>query len=77
MAFAKEYNEQLKREISIDVDSLIKAVREIAGQDVYEHQHNDHAHMVTAQGQEFTSYGALAEAYNLDIRDYTVAEVNR
>lgn len=77
MAFAKEYNEQLQREISIDVDALLAAVREAASREVHEHQSNDHAHMVTADGREFITYGALAAAYELDIRDYTVAEVNR
>ena len=77
MPFAKEYNEHLKREINIDVESLIEAVNKAAGRDVYEHQSNDHAHMVTAEGKQYISYGALAEAYNLDIRDFTVTEVNR
>ncbi|HEY0209392.1 DUF2525 domain-containing protein [Acerihabitans sp.] len=77
MAFAKEFNEQLRREISIDVEALLKAVREATQGDVHEHQSNEHAHMVTADGREFITYGALAEAYGLDIRDYTVAEVNR
>ncbi|WP_410015427.1 DUF2525 domain-containing protein [Sodalis sp. C49] len=77
MAFAKEFNEQLQREISIDVDALLQAVREAAQGEIHEHQSNEHAHMVTADGREFNTYGALAEAYDLDIRDYTVAEVNR
>ncbi len=77
MPFAKEYNQHLQREISIDVDSLLKAVKEVAGHDVYEHQSNDHAHMVTAEGKRYNNYGALAEAYHLDIRNYTVTEVNR
>ncbi|NDL62646.1 YodD family peroxide/acid resistance protein [Acerihabitans arboris] len=77
MAFAKEYNQQLKREISIDVDALLIAVRGAADREVHEHQSNEHAHMVTVGGREFTTYGELAAAYQLDIRDYTVGEVNR
>lgn len=77
MPFAKEYNAHLQREISIDVEAQLKAVKEAAGHDVHEHQRNDRAHRVTAEGKEFNNYGAPAEAYHLDIRDYTVTEVNR
>ncbi|OIV47348.1 hypothetical protein BK025_04900 [Sodalis sp. TME1] len=76
MAFAKEYNQHTKREISIDVDALLKAVADITGETVQEHQDNKEAHMVTVQGRQYTTFGELAEAYELDIRDFTVNEVN-
>lgn len=68
MAFAKEYNEHMKREISIDVASLLNAVADITGETVQEHADNKEAHMVTVQGRQYTTFGALAEAFALDIR---------
>lgn len=47
MAFAKEYNEHTKREISIDVDALLNAVADITSETVQEHEDNEEAHMVT------------------------------
>lgn len=77
MALAKEYNEELKREIGIDVDALLAAIKEVAEQEVHEHQSSEHAHMVTVGGRQYTTYGELAAAYELDIRDYSIAEINR
>jgi hypothetical protein len=77
MPFAKEYNEHLQREINIDVESLLKAVHEVAGPDVHAHTSHEHAHIVTAEGNQYITYGALAEAYHLDIRNFAVTEVNR
>ncbi|TCW00066.1 YodD family peroxide/acid resistance protein [Biostraticola tofi] len=77
MGFAKEYSDNLQREINIDVDALLEAVQSATDSEVKRSQDNESRHTVTVGDKQYPSFGELASAYDLDIRDYAVTEVNR
>lgn len=77
MSTAKEYHDNVQREVSIDVDALLEAVHARSGGEVREFVENEHQHRVLVDGKTYNSYGELAEAFELDIRDYAISEVNR
>ncbi|QKJ87591.1 hypothetical protein PMPD1_2650 [Paramixta manurensis] len=77
MGTAKEYSDIAKREVNIDVEALLQAIHERASGEVKEFMESEHAHRVRVDGKEYDSYTELAEAFELDIHDYTITEVNR
>jgi len=77
MATAKEYSDNVQREVNIDVEALLQAIQEKTSGEVKEYMEPEHAHRVKVGGESFDSYTELAEAFELDIRDYTITEVNR
>ncbi|WP_437613929.1 YodD family peroxide/acid resistance protein [Erwinia sp. V71] len=77
MATAKEYNDNVKREINIDVEALLQAIQRRSAGNVQEFIDNEQAHRVNVDGVAYNSYSELAEAFELDIRDYAISEVNR
>ncbi|RWR03928.1 hypothetical protein ED28_02765 [[Pantoea] beijingensis] len=77
MAMAKEYSDNVQREVNIDVEALLGAIQERTSGDVKEYVDNEDAHRVEVDGTAYGSYTELAEAFELDIRDYTITEVNR
>ena len=72
MKTAKEYSDTAKREVSVDVDALLAAINEIS---VHRSQ-NDSEH-VSVDGREYHTWRELADAFELDIHDFSVSEVNR
>ncbi|QDY42303.1 DUF2525 domain-containing protein [Candidatus Pantoea soli] len=77
MTTAKEYSENVQREVSIDVDALLDAIQRKTSGEVKEFMDAEDAHRVHVNGRAFDSYTELAEAFEMDIRDFTIAEVNR
>ncbi|EDS6650227.1 YodD family peroxide/acid resistance protein [Salmonella enterica subsp. arizonae] len=75
MKTAKEYSDTAKREVSIDVDALLAAINEISESEVQRSQEDPER--VSVDGREYHTWHELAEAFELDIHDFSVAEVNR
>ena len=75
MKTAKEYSETAKREVNVDVDALLAAINEISESEVRRTE-DDPARLVV-NGHDYHTYRELAEAFELDIHDFSVTEVNR
>lgn len=75
MKTAKEYSDTAKREVSVDVDALLAAINEISESEVQRSQEDPER--VSVDGREYHTWHELAEAFELDIHDVSVAEVNR
>ncbi|EPV8288419.1 peroxide/acid resistance protein YodD [Shigella flexneri] len=77
MKTAKVYSDTAKREVSVDVDvdALLAAINEISESEVHRSQ-NDSEH-VSVDGREYHTWRELADAFELDIHDFSVSEVNR
>lgn len=77
MKTAKEYSETVHREIGIDVDALLAAINEISESEVKRAGDEEDPHRVSIDGRTWHTYTELAEAFELDIHDFTVSEINR
>jgi hypothetical protein len=77
MATAKEYSDTVQREVSIDIEALLEAVHDRSGGEVKTFMDEKQAPKVQVDGREYHSWTELADAFELDIRDFTVREVNR
>ncbi|ECE6360969.1 DUF2525 domain-containing protein [Salmonella enterica subsp. salamae] len=75
MKTAKEYSDTAKREVSVDVDALLAAINEISESEV--HCSQEDPERVSVDGREYHTWHELAEAFELDIHDFSVTEVNR
>lgn len=75
MKTAKEYSETAKREVNVDVDALLAAINEISESEV--RRTEDDPTRVVVNGHDYHTYHELAEAFELDIHDFSVTEVNR
>jgi Protein of unknown function (DUF2525). len=75
MKTVKEYSETAKREVNVDVDALLDAINEISESEV--HRAGDSTHHVSINGREYHTWRELAEAFELDIHDFSITEVNR
>lgn len=71
MKTAKELNETTR----IDVDALLAAINEISESEMT--RASDDPHRVSIDGRTWHTYSELAEAFELDIHDFSVNEVNR
>lgn len=77
MKTAKEYSDTVHREVSIDVDALLAAINEISESEIKRADSEEDPHRVSVDGRTWHSYTELAEAFELDIHDFTVSEINR
>lgn len=75
MKTAKEYSDTAKREVSVDVDALLAAINEISESEA--HRSQEDPERVSVDGREYHTWHELAEAFELDIHDFSVTEVNR
>jgi hypothetical protein len=75
MTTAKEYSENVQHEVNVDVDALLEAIQKRTSGEVKEFM--EHVHRVKVNGAAYDSYTELAEAFELDIRDFASSEVNR
>ncbi|ASV55956.1 MULTISPECIES: YodD family peroxide/acid resistance protein [Lelliottia] len=75
MKTAKEYSDTAKREVSVDVDALLAAINEISEGEV--RRAEDDPTRVSIDGRDYHTYRELAEAFELDIHDFSISEVNR
>jgi len=76
MKTEKEYSETAKRDVSVDVDALLAAINEISESEV-QRVDDDEGQRVSVDGREYHTWRELAEAFELDIHDFSVTEVNR
>ena len=60
---------------SVDVDALLAAINEISESEVQLTQ--DDPHHVTIDGRGYQTWRELAEAFELDIHDFSITEANR
>ena len=75
MKTAKEYSDTAKREVSVDVDALLAAINEISESEI--RRSRDDPHHVSVDGRDYHTWCELAEAFELDIHDFSVTEINR
>jgi hypothetical protein len=75
MKTAKEYSDTAKREVNVDVDALLAAINEISESEVQRSEENPSR--VLVDGRDYHTWRELAEAFELDIHDFSVTEVNR
>ncbi|BCG08949.1 MULTISPECIES: YodD family peroxide/acid resistance protein [Buttiauxella] len=71
MKTAKDLNETTR----IDVDALLAAINEISESEVT--RSGDDPQRASIDGRTWHTYSELAEAFELDIHDFSVNEVNR
>ncbi|MFP2680762.1 YodD family peroxide/acid resistance protein [Enterobacter ludwigii] len=71
----KEYSDTIKREVEVDVDALLAAINEISESEV--RRSDDNSDRVIVNGRDYHTYRGLAEAFELDIHDFSVSEANR
>ncbi|EHG6150906.1 YodD family peroxide/acid resistance protein [Escherichia fergusonii] len=75
MKTAKEYSDTAKREVSVDVDALRAAINEISEGEV--HRSGNDPEKVSVDGREYHTWRELADAFELDIHDFSITEINR
>lgn len=73
----KAYSETVHRDVGVDVDALLAAINNIAQQEVHYPAHVDNPEQVSINGRSFGSWNELADAFELDIHDFSVSELNR
>lgn len=77
MKSAKASSETVRRERNIDVDALLAAINEISESEVKRADNEEEPHRVSVDGRTWHTYTELAEAFELDIHDFSVSEINR
>lgn len=77
MTTTKEYSSAVQREVSIDVDALLEAIQDRSSGDVKAFMDNETAPRVQVDGRGYKSWIDLADAFELDIHDFTVTEASR
>ena len=60
---------------SVDVDALLAAINEISESEVQRTQ--DAPHHVSIDGRAYHTWRELAEAFELDIHDFSITDANR
>lgn len=59
----------------INVDALLAAINEISESEI--HRSSNDPHHVSIDGREYHTWRELAEAFELDVHDFSVTEVTR
>ncbi|BBR59453.1 MULTISPECIES: YodD family protein [Enterobacteriaceae] len=59
----------------VNVDALLAAINEISESEI--HRSSNDPHHVSVDGREYHTWRDLAEAFELDIHDFSVTEVTR
>lgn len=59
----------------INVDALLTAINEISESEI--HRSSNDPHHVSVDGREYHTWRELAEAFELDVHDFSVTEVTR
>ena len=76
MKTAKEYSDTAKRDVSVDVDALLAAINESSESNIQRVEDSD-GQRVSVDGREYHTWRELAEAFELDVHDFSVTEINR
>lgn len=64
-----------KSDIDVNVDALLAAINEISESEV--RRREDDPTRVMVNGRDYHTYRELAEAFEFDIHDFSVTEINR
>lgn len=59
----------------INIDALLAAINEISESEI--HRSSNDPHHVSVDGREYHTWRELAEAFELDVHDFSVTEVTR
>lgn len=76
MKTAKEYSNTIKRDVDINVDALLAAINEISESEVHRVE-DEEGQRVSVDGREYHTWRELAEAFELDVHDFSITEANR
>ena len=76
MKAGNKYSETAKRDVNVDVDALLAAINEISESEVQLVNEEDGQH-VSVDGREYHTWREIAEAFELDVHDFSVTEANR
>lgn len=76
MKTVKEYSDTASREVNVDVNALLAAINEISESEVYFSDKED-PNRVSVNGHDYHTWRELAEAFELDVHDFSVSEINR
>lgn len=76
MSTVKEYSDTAKRDVNVDVDALLAAINEICESEI-DRVDDGEGQRVSVDGRDYHTWRELAEAFELDIHDFSVTEVNR
>lgn len=63
--------------VNVDVDALLAAINEISESEVRRADSPDEPARVSIDGRDYHTWTELADAFELDIRDFSASEVNR
>lgn len=77
MKTVKPDSDSAHRDVEVDVDALLAAINEISESEVKRVDGGDDPRLVSVDGRGYHTYTELAEAFELDIQDFRVNEVNR
>ncbi|XTZ39917.1 YodD family peroxide/acid resistance protein [Salmonella enterica] len=69
----KEYGDAARQDLKVDVDALLAAINEISEGEV--RRVDDER--VSIDGREYHTWRELAEAFELDVHDFSFTEANR
>lgn len=68
--------EKLATEGEVNVDALLAAINEISESEIHRVDGDD-SRRVSVDGRDYHTWRELAEAFELDIRDFSITEANR
>lgn len=77
MTTVKQNPDRVKHEIGIDVEALLQAIHQRTSGEIQEFVASEQAHQINVGGFTYDAYRELAQAFELDIHDYAITEVNR
>nr|WP_318381201.1 YodD family peroxide/acid resistance protein [uncultured Enterobacter sp.] len=69
-------SERLATEGEVNVDALLAAINEISESEIHRVEGED-GRRVSVDGRDYHTWRELAEAFELDVRDFSSTEANR
>ncbi|SFR01026.1 MULTISPECIES: YodD family peroxide/acid resistance protein [unclassified Enterobacter] len=69
-------NGQFASEGEVNVDALLAAINEISESEIHRVESDD-GQRVSVDGRDYHTWRELAEAFELDVRDFSFTEANR
>lgn len=76
MKTAKEFSDTAKHDVNVDVDALLAAINEVSESRI-QRVEDDEGQRVSVDGREYHTWRELAEAFELDVHDFSISEINR
>lgn len=67
---------QAASEGEVNVDALLAAINEISESEIHRVESDD-GQRVSVDGRDYHTWRELAEAFELDVRDFSFTEINR